>query len=132
MTRIYQQPTHVDMEARIQRLCEYCARLLPIEHIGHTTRPFHPTLAALLENPGACKICIFMRNHLDLDEESDLVSEEAYLSYDFMTLQLRLKEPHDCEEGVRWAILELSIFVPGEHSRKRFMRTFSLTTCEPS
>jgi hypothetical protein len=103
-------------------LCEYCSGIVPINHEGHTTRPFHATLSSFRQQAGLCSLCTYIRDHMSIEELETSPSDDA-------ALYVRLKEPNEYMEESKWAVLELSIRQSTPVGDITSAHTFSITTC---
>lgn len=114
--------TSGDIDADSPRLCRYCSDIIPITLTeGHTTRSFHPSLAGLYHHSNSCDICRYLRKHFEQSDLAGLLDEAI--------LHVRLKEPHLSDNGVRWAILEITVQTSSFEEHFSKSHAFSITTC---
>jgi hypothetical protein len=110
------------MEPAKATLCQYCSEIVPINHKGHTTRPFYATVSSFRRHSKLCSLCTYIREHLDVEE-----LETGFL--DAAALCVRLKEPNESKGKVKWALLELSIRHVVATEEVTSTHTFSVTQC---
>lgn len=116
------------MPAAQHELCIYCTALFPIADAAHTTRPFHTSWRQFDEQVGSCCLCQFISLKLKSDTRLEKWHNDGVLRIKSTALSVRLRYPRLCPNGVRWAILEVTLRMP--HSMKRVTQEFSITTCE--
>lgn len=118
------------MYAKEPCLCMYCSKFIPIQDEPHTTRPFHRNAVALLRQSGSCALCNFIKVHSSLDSSSLPPLDDGCYPYEPTTIVARVREPQVCEDGIRWAILEITLAFSGSGGWSSTTHTFSITTCQ--
>lgn len=77
---------------------------------------------SLFRSSRECSICTYIQDRLDAEELDTGLLEKA-------TLSVRLKEPNESSEEVKWALLELSVRQAVGAGDVTSTHAFSITTC---
>jgi hypothetical protein len=118
--------------AMAKGLCHFCIKFFPIVNEKSTTRPFHHNVAALFKQSTCCALCSFIASHLNVGAFSQTQFKGTHILEESILIQLRLREPHSCDDGVRWAILEILLSASEVGVTRAVTRTFTISTCQTS